>query len=164
MKGQTNVSNGTSGAEYTQQVREIVNGRKCACQVDLCECPAGTFEKIAFAGTDGCASMRSTPEYAGVDGHGEDGESYLAHQKKGVSTTCFSIKTWLFRLCLGVQFRHFSPERLIARSDQSQLDTMGFHCATHINNLGLDDVMHDPNLDLQVSIISHQPCYHGAWF
>ena len=45
------------------------------------EKPTGLFEKIAFAGTDGCASMRSVRSYEGVDGK-PDGDNYLAFQKK----------------------------------------------------------------------------------
>ena len=35
-------------------------------------------EKIRSVGTDGCASMRSTPEYAVIDAHGAQGESSVA--------------------------------------------------------------------------------------
>ena len=36
-------------------------------------------KKLVGAGTDGCAAMRSTPEYAGVDGRGTIGKSFISY-------------------------------------------------------------------------------------
>ena len=45
----------------------------------------GLWEKYRAIGTDGCAAMRSTPEYAGVDAHGVEGESFVAYAKRDVA-------------------------------------------------------------------------------
>jgi len=45
----------------------------------------GLWEKYHAIGTDGCAAMRSTPEYAGVDAHGVEGESFVAYAKRDVA-------------------------------------------------------------------------------
>ena len=46
---------------------------------------AGLWEKFRALGTDGCAAMRSTPEYAGVDAHSTQGESFVAYVKRYVA-------------------------------------------------------------------------------
>ena len=45
----------------------------------------GLWKKYRAIGTDGCAAMRSTPEYAGVDAHGVEGESFVAYAKRDVA-------------------------------------------------------------------------------
>ena len=45
----------------------------------------GLWERYHAIGTDGCAAMRSTPEYAGVDAHGVEGESFVAYAKRDVA-------------------------------------------------------------------------------
>ena len=41
--------------------------------------------KYRAIGTNGCTAMCSTPEYAGVDAHGVEGESFVAYAKRDVA-------------------------------------------------------------------------------
>lgn len=70
--GQSDTSGSEGGQEYFNTVKEIYD-------------KAGLWEKFRAIGTDGCAAMRSTPEYAGVDAHGTQGESFVAYAKRDVA-------------------------------------------------------------------------------
>jgi hypothetical protein len=70
--GQSDTSGCDGGQTYFNTVKEIyVN--------------AGLWGKFRAIGTDGCAAMRSTPEYAGVDAHSTQGESFVAYVKRDVA-------------------------------------------------------------------------------
>ena len=70
--GQKDTSESDGGNAYFNTVKTIYD--------DI-----GLWEKIRSVGTDGCASMRSTPEYAGIDAHGAQGESFVAYAKRDVA-------------------------------------------------------------------------------
>ena len=70
--GQKDTSESDGGQSYFNTVKKIYE--------DI-----GSWEKFRAIGTDGCAAMRSTPEYAGVDAHGAQGESFVAYAKQDVA-------------------------------------------------------------------------------
>ena len=72
--GQTNTAGCETGATYFKAVKEIYE-------------PYRIWENVRAVGTDGCAAMRSTPEYAGVDAHGEEGLSFVANLKRDLAAS-----------------------------------------------------------------------------
>ena len=70
--GQKNTSGCESGKMYFDAVKAV------------CE-PFCVWNNLKSVGTDGCHSMRSTALYAGLNAHGEIGESFIAYVNRDIA-------------------------------------------------------------------------------